>query len=266
MQENLTPSHIVANIPLASLSFLNIPLQSLDSAVSIPASETSISNSEQPNITIIGAAALLCTSILLSSKNFELCLCSLDIQTNSTKLAEAPDLSNISSKYHEFANVFSKTKAETLPPHYFYNLKINLEEGAQPLVDLIYSLLVSEQEALKEFIEENLNIGFIRPTSSPHSTPVLFIKKKDGSLRLYVNFCGLNHISKKDRYPLPLISNLLDSPCKVWIYSKIDLCHAYHLVHIADDDEWKTAFRTCYRLFEWSVMPFGLTNTPVVFQ
>ena len=266
MQENLTPSHIVANIPLASLSFLNIPLQSLDSAVSIPASETSISNSEQPNITIIGAAALLCTSILLSSKNFELCLCSLDIQTNSTKLAEAPDLSNISSKYHEFANVFSKTKAETLPPHHFYNLKINLEEGAQPLVDLIYSLLVSEQEALKEFIEENLNIGFIRPTSSPHSTPVLFIKKKDGSLRLYVNFCGLNHISKKDRYPLPLISNLLDSPCKVWIYSKIDLCHAYHLVHIADDDEWKTAFRTCYRLFEWSVMPFGLTNTPVVFQ
>jgi len=85
----------------------------------------------------------------------------LDIQTNSAKLAETPDLSNVPSKYHEFANIFSKTRAEILPPHRFYNLKINLEEGAQPLVGPIYSLSASEQEALKEFIEENLNTGFI---------------------------------------------------------------------------------------------------------
>jgi len=73
----------------------------------------------------------------------------LDIQANSAKLAEAPNLSNVSSEYHKFADVFSKTKAETFPPYHPYNLKINLEEGAQPLVGLIYSLLVSEQEALK---------------------------------------------------------------------------------------------------------------------
>jgi len=85
----------------------------------------------------------------------------LDIQANSTKLAEAPDLSNVPSEYHEFANIFSKTKAETLPSHHSYNLKINLEEGAQPLVSPIYSLSASKQEALKEFIEENLNMGFI---------------------------------------------------------------------------------------------------------
>jgi len=85
----------------------------------------------------------------------------LDIQANSTKLAETPDLSNIPSEYHEFADIFSKTKAETLPPHYPYDLKINLEEGAQSLVGPIYSLLASEQEALKEFIEKNLNMGFI---------------------------------------------------------------------------------------------------------
>ena len=89
------------------------------------------------------------------------CLCSLDIQTNFTKLAEAPDLSNISFEYHKFANVFSKPKAEVLTPHCSYDLKINLEEGAQPPVSPIYSLLASEQEALKEFIEENLNTGFI---------------------------------------------------------------------------------------------------------
>ena len=100
-------------------------------------------------------------SKLLDSHNFKLCLHSSDIQANCAKLAETPDLSNVPSEYHEFADIFSKTKAEILPPHCPYDLKINLEEGAQPLVGPIYSLSVSEQETLKEFIEENLNMGFI---------------------------------------------------------------------------------------------------------
>ena len=127
----------------------------------MPASEISVSNSKQPNIAIIGAAAFLHASKLLGSHNFKLCLHSSDIQANSAKLVETPDLSNVPSKYHKFTDVFSKTKAEILPPHCPYDLKINLEEGAQPLVGLIYSLSASEQEVLKEFIEENLNIGFI---------------------------------------------------------------------------------------------------------
>jgi len=93
-----------------------------------------VSNSGRPNIAIIGAAAFLHASKLLGSHNFELCLRSLDIQANSAKLAETPDLSNILSKYHEFADVFSKTKAEVLPSHCPYDLKINLEEGARPPV------------------------------------------------------------------------------------------------------------------------------------
>ena len=161
LQENLAPSWIAANTPLASLFFLDSFLQSSDSGVSIPASETSVSNSRQPNIAIIGAAAFLYVSKLPGSHNFELCLHSSDIQANSTKLAETPDLFNVPSEYHKFADVFSKTKAEVLPPYHPYDLKINLEEGAQPLVGPIYSLSASEQEALKEFIEENLNMGFI---------------------------------------------------------------------------------------------------------
>ena len=127
LQENLAPSCIMANTPLASLLFLDISLQSLDFTVSIPTSETSMSNFKQPNIAIIGAAAFLCISKLPNSSNFELCLCSLDIQANSAKLAEAPDLSNIPSEYHKFANVFSKTKAEVLTSHCPYDLKINLK-------------------------------------------------------------------------------------------------------------------------------------------
>ena len=227
----------MANTLLASLSFLDTSLQSSDFAVSIPASETSVSNPRWPNIAIIGAAAFLCTSKLPGSHNFKLCFCSLDIQANSAKFAEASDLSNVPSEYHKFANIFSKTKAEVLTPHHSYNLKINLEEGAQPPVGPIYSLSASEQEALKKFIEKNLNTDFIWPTSSPHSTPVLFIKKKDGSLCLCIDFHDLNHISKKNHYPLLLISNLLNSPRKAQVYSKIYLHHVYHLVCIVNGDE-----------------------------
>ena len=248
--ENLALSHIVANILLVSLLFLDILLQSSDSAGSIPISETFISNSKQPNIVIIGTAAFLCISKLLGFSNFELCLCSSDIQTNSTKLAEAPNLSNVPSKYHEFADIFSKTKAEVLASHYPYDLKINLKEDAQPPVGPICSLLASEQETFKKFIEENLNMCFIQLTLSLHRVLVLFVKKKDGLLHLCVNFCSLNHISKKDRYPFPLISDLLDLPCKAQVYSKIDFYHAYYLDHIANSNEWKTAFRICYELFE----------------
>src|SRR5258708_14171545 len=96
--------------------------------------------------------------------------------------------------------------------------------------------------------------------------PVLFVKKKDGSLCLCVDFRALNRVIKKDRYPLPLISDLLMSPAPARIYSKIDLKHAYHLVRIAEGDEPKTTFHTRYGSYEWRVMPFRLSNAPVAFQ
>ena len=121
-------------------------------------------------------------------------------------------------------------------------MKIDLEEGATLLPRRLYSLSPVELEALRTFIDENLCFGFIRPTSSSHAAPVLFIKKKDGSLQLCVNYRGLNKLSKKDRYLLPLISDLLNSPSQAKVYTKIDLWHVYHLVRIADGDEWKMAF------------------------
>ena len=159
-------------------------------------------------------------------------------------------------------DVFNKAKADTLAPHRPYDLKINLEEGASPPVGAMYSLSQSELQVPREFIDEHIHIGFIRPPSSPHGAPVLFVHKKDGSLRLCMDFRGLNKISKKDRYPLPFISDLLSTVGKARIYTTLDLRHAYHLVRIAEGDEWKTAFRTCYGSFEWLVMPFGLTNAP----
>jgi len=95
---------------------------------------------------------------------------------------------------------------------------------------------------------------------------VLFVKKKDGSLCLCIDFCTLNRVTEKDHYPLPLIPDLLNSLGPARIYSKINLKHAYHLVWIMEGDEPRTAFHMCYGSYEWWVMPFGLTNTPAVFQ
>jgi len=199
-------------------------------------SKTPLSNPKRPHIAIISAPALLRASRLSGSKTFSLQFRST-IQAKSTTISEKVDLSAISEEYHEYADVFSKSKAETLTPHRPYDLRIDLEKDSHPSVGTIYSLSKFEQEALKEFIDKNLTNGFIRSTSLPHGAPVLFVKKKDSSLWLCVDFCGLNKIMKKDRYPLPLISDLLDSPRKARIYTKIDLWHAYHLVHITKEDE-----------------------------
>ena len=130
----------------------------------------------------------------------------------------------------------------------------------------MYSLSTLEQEALQKFIQENLNIGFICPSKSGHGAPVLFVHKKDSSLRLGIDFRNLNKITKKDRYPLPLIKDLLNTSHKGHLYTKIDLCHAYHLVRVAEGDKSKTVFHTKDGSFKWLVILEGLTNTPAAFQ
>jgi len=215
-------------------------------------------------ITLINAAAFLKACQLDGSQQFSIQL-KPDGSFRAALVDAAPDLSSVPEAYHDFADIFSKAKASVLTPYREYDLKIELEEGAPLPPGRLYSLSPI-LETLRGFIDENLRFGFICPTSSSHAAPVLFVKKKDGSLRLCVDYRGLNKKSKKDRYPLPLISNLLNSLSQAKVYTKIDLQHAYHLVRIAEGDEWKTTFRTRYGSYEWQVMPFGLTNAPAAFQ
>jgi len=220
-----------------------------------------------PNISLINAVAFCRACKLEGSTQFSIYLCPSRVDLCSGKLSsKGPDLSGVPSDYHEFADVFDKGKASQLPLHHLYNLKIDLEEGSTPPLGTIYPLSPVELEALRKFLDENITTRLLRSSSSPHGALVLFVKKKDGSLCLCVDFRGLNQITKKDQYLLPLISNLLESPSRAKIYMKIDLRSTYHPIQIASGDEWKTAFRTHYGSYEWLVMPEGLTNAPAVFQ
>ncbi|KAJ1579475.1 hypothetical protein NDA11_007601 [Ustilago hordei] len=178
--------------------------------------------------------------------------------------AGLPDI--IPQEYHQYLDVFSRVKADKLSPHRTYDHQIPLEEGKSPPFGPIYSLSEHELKALREYLEENLAKGFISPSDSLAASPILFVKKKDGSLRLCVDYRGLNQITIRNRYPLPLIDELLDRLCKARFFTRIDLRGAYNLLRIAKGDEWKTAFCTRYGLFQYNVMPFGLTNAPASFQ
>ncbi|KAJ1573896.1 hypothetical protein NDA12_004071 [Ustilago hordei] len=178
--------------------------------------------------------------------------------------AGLPDI--IPQEYHQYLDVFSRVKADKLSPHRTYDHQIPLEEGKSPPFGPIYSLSEHELKTLREYLEENLAKGFISPSDSLAASPILFVKKKDGSLRLCVDYRGLNQITIRNRYPLPLIDELLDRLCKARFFTRIDLRGAYNLLRIAKGDEWKTAFCTRYGLFQYNVMPFGLTNAPASFQ
>ena len=123
-----------------------------------------------------------------------------------------------------------------------------------------------ELEMLKIYIKANLASGFIRPSKSPTGTPILFVRKKDGSLCLCVDYRELNNLTIKNRYPLPLIGKSLDRLSCAKRFTQLDLTNAYHRMRIREGDEWKTAFRTRYGHFEYQVMPFGLSNAPASFQ
>jgi len=176
------PSVLQSPASVPSVETLVNPLFSpAENPLQFTPSETLSSNPKQPHIAIISAPALLRALHLSGSKTFSLQFRST-IQAKSTTISEKIDLSAILEEYHEYADIFSKSKAETLAPHRPYDLQIDLEKDSHPPVGTIYSLSKFEQETLKEFIDENLTNRFICSTSSPHGAPVLFVKKKDGSL------------------------------------------------------------------------------------
>ncbi|GJW99110.1 putative reverse transcriptase domain-containing protein [Tanacetum coccineum] len=153
-----------------------------------------------------------------------------------------------------------------LPPTRQVEFQIDLIPSATPVARAPYRLAPSEMKELSEQLKELSDKGFIRPSSSPWGAPVLFVKKKDGSFRMCIDYRELNKLTVKNRYPLPRIDDLFDQLQGSSVYSKIDLRSGYHQLRVREEDIPKTAFRTRYGHYEFQVMPFGLTNAPAVFM
>ena len=165
----------------------------------------------------------------------------------------------------EFPNVFPDDTAG-LPPDREVEFTIDLIPGTEPISIPPYRMSHTELRELKAQLEELLSKGFIRPSISPWGALVLFVKKKDGSLRLCIDYRQLNRVTIHNQYPLPRIDELFDQLQGSRGYSKIDLRSGYHQLKVQEGDVPKTAFRTHYGHYEFLVMPFGLTNAPAAFM
>lgn len=165
------------------------------------------------------------------------------------------------------ADAFSKMESDKLPPRRDYDHKIIVDEKAEPLrAAPLYKMSEAELEALKAYLMENLKKGFIESSSAPFASPVLFVKKKNGQLRLCIDYRKLNAITKKDKYPLPLLDEVLSRMTKAKIFTKLDIRAAFNRIRMDEDSEELTSFRTRYGQYKCKVLPFGLCNGPATYQ
>jgi len=166
----------------------------------------------------------------------------------------------------EFKDLFLEGLPPGLPPHRAVEHHIPTIPGAEPPSQRPYRLPLAAQAEMQRQLTAALENGLIRPSYSPYAAPVLFVRKKDGSMRMCIDYRALNKQTVKDKFPMPLVDDLLDALHGASVFSKIDLKSAYYQVRVAEEDVPKTAFRTSLGHFEWLVMPFGLTGAPSTFQ
>jgi len=169
-------------------------------------------------------------------------------------------------RFHKYLKVFEKKESERMPTRKAWDHAIDLREGFVPKKGKIYPLSRVERKEVQEFMKDQLRKRYIRPSKSPQTSLVFFVPKKDEKKRMVQDYQYLNSWTVKNNYPLPLISDLIDSIGKKKVFTKMDLHWGYNNVRIKEGDEWKAAFSTPEGSFEPTVMFFGLTNSPATFQ
>ncbi|KAM6556128.1 hypothetical protein CsatB_003147 [Cannabis sativa] len=186
----------------------------------------------------------------------------VNVVDDTKKIERKPEETRVVT---EFLDVFPE-ELPGLPPHREIEFVIELVPGTAPVSRAPYRMAPSELKELKIQLEELLKLGFIRPSYSPWGAPVLFVKKKDGTMRMCIDYRELNKVTIKNRYPLPRIDDLFDQLQGKKVFSKFNLRSGYHQLRIKNEDIPKTAFRTRYGHYEFMVMSFGLTNAPAAFM
>jgi hypothetical protein len=172
----------------------------------------------------------------------------------------------VPTSLHTYADIFSETAFDSLPERHKWDHAIELEREPSPGFRKVYPMTLTEQMEMDAFLEEALATGCIRQSKSPLGAPVFFIKKKDGKLCFVQDYRALNAITRKNRYPLPLIDDLIHRLKDARYFTKLDVCWGYNNVRIRKGDKWKATFHTNRGLFEPLVMYFGLTNSLATFQ
>jgi hypothetical protein len=187
------------------------------------------------------------------------------LRLNSIPSSSPADISR-KQVLSEYRDVFPDHLPSGLPPSRDVDHRIELTPGTVPPSRGTNRMSPMEMDELKSQLDELIASGFIQPSKSPFGAPILFVKKKDGTMRMCIDYRALNAVTIKNSYPLPRIDELFDRLHGAKIFSKIDLRSGYHQIRIHPDDVEKTAFRTRYGHFEFLVLPFGLTNAPATFM
>jgi hypothetical protein len=170
-------------------------------------------------------------------------------------------------KYREYRDVFSRKEANTIPPpREGIDHKIELTEAAVPTTSPLYQMSHEHLQLMKKYLTEHLYKGFIEPSRANYASPVLFAKKPGGGWRFCVDYRKLNAITKKDKYPLPLIDETMSRLAKAKRFTRLDIRHAFNRIRMDPDSEDLTTFRTRYGSYKYKVLPFGLCNGPSSFQ
>lgn len=215
------------------------------------------------SIHMINAASF---STLCRRKDHTIFSASLEDIEKSLRVKKSPDMSKLPEEYRNFSKLFSIEESDKLPISRPEDHSIQLKPGSTPPSGPLYNMSHGELEVLRKYLKENLDKGFIRTSSSSAASPVLFAKKPSGGLRLCVDYRGLNALTIKNRYPLPLIRETLNQISKCRYFTKLDIVAAFNKLRMKKGDEWLTAFKTRYGLYEYLVMPFGLANAPSSWQ
>ena len=223
-------------------------------------------NPKISSIAQIGAAPFRTAARLEGSQVFAMSI--REIMEIGLEIPEF-DINLLPQEVQDLKDFFSKTAADRLPEHRKYDHKIQLNEGTSPDqigTARLYRMSDKELKALKEYIDEHLKKDFIISSQAPFASPVLFVKKKNGDLRFCVDYRRLNAITKKDKYPLPLIDETLAQLTGAKFILKINVYHAFNWLCISEESEELTTFTTAFGTYKYKVMPFRLCNSPASFQ